>query len=122
MLRRLAYAIVMIPVGAVLVAWSVANRGPVVVSFDPFDPASPAFAVTMPLYLVGFAILIAGVILGGFAAWLRQRRWRRAHARRAAEIGILRMELERTKRQAAARDGRALVRAAGSLFRKSPAA
>ena len=65
---------------AALVLWAVANRQPVTVSFDPFDPANPASELTTPLYVVAFAILIAGVVLGGVATWLEQGKWRMARA------------------------------------------
>src|SRR5579859_3540664 len=102
MVRRLLKAIVLIPVAAALVAWAVANRQPVTVSFDPFDSANPAYVLTQPLYVVGFAILIAGVVVGGIAAWFEQAKWRRARGRLAAEVAALRAELEALRRQAAA--------------------
>ena len=122
MFRRLLTAIVLIPIFAVLVAWAVANPQPITVSFDPFDAANPAYAVTKPLYLVGFAILIAGVVLGGIAAWLKQGKWRRAHARLAEEIAVVRAELENVKRQSAKAAGRAITHASGPIARRPPAA
>jgi hypothetical protein len=110
MLRRLLQTIVMIPIAGALVAWAVANRQPVTVSFDPFDPANPAFAMTMPVYLMGFSILIAGVLLGGVAAWIEQGKWRHARARLAAELRVVRAELDHARRQPAMRDSRALER------------
>jgi hypothetical protein len=77
MIRRLLKTIVIIPVAAVLVALAIANRQPVTVSFDPFDSSDPALAVTVPFYLVGFTVLIAGVVLGGIAAWLKRGKQRR---------------------------------------------
>lgn len=70
MIRRFLNSIIIILAAAVLVGLAVANRQPVTVSFDPFDPSDQDLAVSVPLYLAGFAILIAGVILGGIAAWL----------------------------------------------------
>jgi len=122
MFRSALKAIVLIPIAAVLVALAVANRHPVTVSFDPFDPADPAFAMMTPLYLVGFTILIAGVVVGGISAWLGQRKWRRAGARLAAEIGVIRSELEHLRLQAARPEGRALTRQAGPAAKTPPAA
>ncbi|MES1155311.1 MAG: LapA family protein, partial [Pseudorhodoplanes sp.] len=57
--------------------------------------------VRMPLFILMFVFLIAGVLLGGFAAWLRQGRHRRAsRALRSdltglrREVGILNARLE----------------------------
>ena len=117
MIRRILKLIIMIPAAAVLVALAVANRHPVTVSFDPFDPFDSDLAVAAPLYLVGFAVLIAGVVLGGVAAWLKQGKWRRTGNRLAAEIGVVRTELEHLKRQTAEPQGRSPIRPAGATTR-----
>jgi hypothetical protein len=122
MFRTLLKAIVLIPTAAALVALAVANRQPVTVSFDPFDPANPAYAMTLPFYLVGFIVLIAGVVLGGIASWLEQGKWRRARTRLAAEVGAIRTELEQLRRQAAKPEERALIRPAGPVAKRPPAA
>jgi Lipopolysaccharide assembly protein A domain len=122
MFRRLLTAIVLVPTFAVLVAWAVANPQPVTISFDPFDAANPAYTVTKPLYLVGFAILITGVVLGGIAAWLEQGKSRRARAQLADEIAAVRAELEVLKRQAAKVESRALTHASSPVNKRSPAA
>jgi hypothetical protein len=122
MIRTVLKSIVMVPAAAVLVALAVANRHLVTVSFDPFDPSDSDLAVAMPLYLVGFAVLIAGVVLGGTAAWLKQGKWRRTDTRLAAEIGVIRTELEHLKRQAAKPESRPPAHAAESAARTLPVA
>jgi hypothetical protein len=122
MFGRLLKAIVLTPIAVALVAWAIANRQPVTVSFDPFDTDHPAYVLTKPLYLVGFSILIAGVVLGGVATWLKQGKWRRARARLAAEVAVLRAELDQLKREAAKSGSRALTHAAGPVAKRPPAA
>src|SRR5262249_10632148 len=112
MTRRLLKAIVMIPAFAVLVAWAIANHQPVTVSFNPFDSADPELAVTVPVYLAGFTVLIAGVVLGGFAAWLMQGKRRRIGRRLAAENVMIRTELADLKGQMARPEGRSPTRSA----------
>jgi len=74
--------------------FAVANREIITVSFDPFDTAHPAFALKMPLFILIFALVALGVLVGGIAAWLRQHKWR-ARARRAeAEARDLRTRLD----------------------------
>ena len=51
------------------IALAVANRQPVLVSFDPFDQINPAFARALPLYALMLILVIAGVVVGGIAAW-----------------------------------------------------
>ena len=45
------------------------------------------------------ALVIAGVIVGGIAAWLRQGKWRRAARLAQAEARELRAEVERLKQR-----------------------
>jgi hypothetical protein len=76
---RLTTWIIATPV-AVLAIWiALANRQPVVVSFDPFSRDAPALTAQMPLYLLLFLAVLAGVLLGGFAIGFRRV------ARRSAE-------------------------------------
>jgi hypothetical protein len=63
----------------------------------------------MPLWLLGFTILIAGVVLGGLAAWLKQGRHRRLRSRLAAENVMIRNELASLKGKAARLESRALT-------------
>ena len=122
MVRRFLKAILMIPAFAVLVALAIANHQPVTVSFNPFDSSDPDLAVTVPLYLVGFAVLIAGVVVGGIAAWLKQGKRRRISTRLAAENVVMRGELAYLKGQMAKRDGRSPTAPTRSANRTLPAA
>lgn len=93
-LRKIVSALILVPLAILLVMFAVANREAVTVSFDPFDPAQPALSLRMPLFVLIFAFLILGVLLGGIAAWLRQGRHRRASRALRADIGGLRREIE----------------------------
>ena len=86
----------------ILVAFAVANRQTVTVSFDPFSLNAPAYAVTLPLFLILFVLLITGVIVGGTAVWFGQRRIRRARRRLDAEVAALHGEIEGLRRDVAA--------------------
>ena len=55
MFRKIVTAIVVVPLAAVIIAFAVANRQTVMVSFDPFSSTSPAYAATLPLFVVRFA-------------------------------------------------------------------
>ncbi len=99
MLRKIITAVIVIPLVAVIVAFAVANRQTVTVSFDPFSQAAPAYAATLPLFAVIFAVLIVGVLIGGIAAWLRQGKWRRTARRLEADVNKLHGELETIRRR-----------------------
>jgi uncharacterized integral membrane protein len=104
-MTRLLLAILMILAAAAMIAFAVANRTLVTVSFDPFDPTDPAYVATMPLYLLAFAILILGTIVGGLAGSNQGKR-RRERRRLEAELGRVRAELDRIKRDVALREMR----------------
>jgi uncharacterized integral membrane protein len=93
MIRKIVTVLVLLVLALVLVAFAVANRQIATVSLDPFDQEDPALVFSQPMYLLVFAVLIGGVLLGGCAAWLRQAGWR-ARARRAeAQVSRLRAQL-----------------------------
>lgn len=77
---RLTTWILGIPIAAVAVWIALANRAPVVLSLDPFSQESPAISLRMPLYLLLFAAVLVGVLLGGAAIGFRRA------ARRGAEL------------------------------------
>ncbi len=89
MIRKLVTALMLILLALVLVSFAVANRQIVTVSLDPFDQANPALVVSQPVYLVVLVVLIAGVMIGGCAAWLRQARWRGRARRAEAQLSTL---------------------------------
>ena len=99
MIRRIAAALILVPLAIILVSLAVANRQSVVISFDPFDPAHPALTRALPLYLLILVILIGGVLLGGSAAWIRQGKWRRAARLADAQRRELRAEVDRLRRR-----------------------
>lgn len=68
------------PVALVAIWIAVANRRPVIFSLDPFSQSAPAFALQIPLYLLLFAALLGGVLLGGFVIGFRRV------ARRGADL------------------------------------
>jgi uncharacterized integral membrane protein len=99
MLRKIVSAVIIIPLVIVLVAFAVANRQAVTISFDPLSAAHPAYSITWPLFLVVFAVLILGVVIGGFAAWLGQGAWRRTARRLDADVRALHEELATIRRR-----------------------
>jgi uncharacterized integral membrane protein len=103
MLRKIVTAIVVIPLLIVVVGFAVANRQAVTVSFDPFSSADPAYAVTLPLFVIIFVLLIVGVIIGGAAAWMRQSSWRRSARRLDAQVRDLHGEMDAMRTKSASR-------------------
>jgi hypothetical protein len=96
-IRKIAAAFVLVPLALVCAALAVANRQPVLVSFDPFDQAHPAYTLSIPLFALLLCVVLAGVVIGGVAAWLGQRKWRRAARLAQGHARELREELNRAR-------------------------
>src|ERR1700722_17952156 len=92
--RRIVTAIIAIPLAVVIIAFAVANRQMVTVSFDPFSVTEPAAVLTLPLFALIILLLIVGVLIGGGAAWLRQSRWRSTARRLEREVADLREKVD----------------------------
>jgi uncharacterized integral membrane protein len=97
-LRKIVAAVILIPLAIVIVAFAVANRQIVTVSLDPFSAEHPASSLTLPLFVLILVLLIAGVVIGGVAAWLRQAKWRRVARRLEREVEELRGEVASLRR------------------------
>jgi uncharacterized integral membrane protein len=104
LLRKTVAVLILVTLGIVLIAFAVANRQDVTISLDPFGSLQNAALASrpLPLFLVLFAVLIVGVLIGGSASWLRHGRWRRTARRLERDLGRLREELEAHKRAAVA--------------------
>lgn len=121
MLRKFVSLFVLLPLAIVLIAFTVANRAMVVVSLDPFSPQQPALALEMPLFVLVFLSLLAGVIAGGVATWLGQGRWRKQARASRSEALKARREAEALRGEAAgARPGQGAAGAHTALPAPQP--
>jgi len=93
-MRKVLNAVIFIPLALILLAFAVANRQVVTISFDPFSASDPAIGLSLPLFAVIIVIAILGVLAGGFATWWRQGVHRRRARQLAAETGKLRAEID----------------------------
>jgi len=89
--------LVLVPLAALATLFAVINRHMVEVTFDPLDWTGLGQVVSVPLFLVIFATLAFGVVLGGSAVWLTQGRHRRAARVHAREAARHREELDRLR-------------------------
>ncbi len=100
-MRRLLLLFVLIPLAAVVVVLSVVNRAPVTLVLVPVGEP-PAVVVEAPLFLILFAAVTLGAVLGGAAVWLRQARWRRAARQERSRAAGLEKDVERMRQRAQA--------------------
>jgi transposase len=94
---RFLKTLLLLPVAVVVVLLAVANRGPVILSLDPFSRTAPEISVSVPLYIVIFAAIALGMLIGGVGAWLAQAKHRRARRLYGREVSRLRSEAERLR-------------------------
>jgi uncharacterized integral membrane protein len=99
MFRRIVAALIIVPLAVVIIAFAVANRQSVTLSFDPLSSTNPAYAATLPLFVVIFIVLILGVLVGGVAAWVGQTKWRRSARKLDADVRTLHQELAAIRRR-----------------------
>lgn len=98
MIRKSVATIILVPLALLIVLLAVANRQLVTIALDPFAPEKPALSVTLPLFIVILGTLMAGVIIGGVASWVKQGRWRRAARRAEADARRLRAQADTDER------------------------
>lgn len=99
MIGRILLWIVSFVALVLLVTLGVANRQVVPLVLDPFNPAAPLVTLRLPFFAYLFGALIAGVIVGGFATWLTQGKWRRLARTRTQDMLRWRGEAERLQRE-----------------------
>lgn len=101
MLKKLINLIFFIPLAVVIIAIAVANRHVVRLALDPLSPDAPLLAIDGPFFIFLFGALLIGVLIGGFAAWAGQGKWRNAAKLRSHEAQEWRKEAERLSRELA---------------------
>lgn len=93
-MRSFLKALILVPIALAVVLFSVANRAPVRVSFDPISREAPVLAYDLPLFAVVLVALAVGVLIGGLAAWLAQGKHRKAARRSRREVETLRSQAQ----------------------------
>lgn len=92
---KLSTLMITVPTLALALVVAIANRTSVTLSIDPFSATSPIIAFEVPLYLLIFAALLIGVLIGGSSAWIGQMGWRRKARKTARDVKHLTKDLER---------------------------
>ena len=85
--------LVLVIIGTLVVAIALANKEMVQVSANPFGTPDKSLSASVPLFLVMFAMFIAGMVFGGVLTWFGQGKHRRAARKAKAEAANLRMQV-----------------------------
>lgn len=96
-MKRLLAVLIFGPLAVLLVVLAVANRAPVRLSVDAFNPGSDALSIDLPLFFVAFGALAVGVLVGGIGVWLQQGRYRRTARREQREAARWQRQAERAE-------------------------
>lgn len=95
MIRYLRY-LLLAALAIVLLTVAIANRAPVTLNALPPDMAAFAslhYSISLPLYLVIFGGIVAGLMIGFVWEWFREHKIRATASSRAREIARLEREL-----------------------------
>ena len=98
-MRYIRYAF-LAAVAIVLIAVALANRGLVTLQLLPTDVAAllgVQQTISLPLFIVIFGGIVAGLVLGFVWEWLREHKHRAEAARKDREVKRLERELKRTQ-------------------------
>lgn len=98
-MKRVVGWFVLVPLCALVILFTLANRQSVAVYLSPFGengPFLPQFNI--PLFLLIYAVLIIGIFMGGLAVWFTQGRNRRERRRLKRETARLEKELETARK------------------------
>lgn len=97
--RRIINWAIGLPIVVVVIAFCVANRQWVEVSFDPFSRTAPLATMFMPLWALFFVGIFFGLIAGWIACWFAQGKWRRATRQARSDLQRAQDEAQRFKRE-----------------------
>lgn len=96
--RRIINWAIGLPIAVIVIAFCVANRQWIEVSFDPFSKATPFATMFMPLWALFFIGIFFGMIAGWIACWFGQGKWRRAAKEARSDLQRAQNEAQRLKR------------------------
>ena len=108
MLKKLVTVLITIPLAIILIVFSVANRGSVSLTLDPFNPGNPLLTMGVPLFVIILTSMMIGVLIGGTATWLKQGKHRkraRTEKSRAEDIKVEAEALKAERKAALAEAG-----------------
>jgi uncharacterized integral membrane protein len=97
MWRKLAVALIVVPLGLALITLAVVNRQPATLILDPFGASGAGIQAPLFLFLLGAFAL--GLLVGGIATWFRQGKWRKTAREGARETRELRRHADRLERE-----------------------
>jgi uncharacterized integral membrane protein len=122
MIRKIVNWVVLLLITALVVTFAVANRQRITVNLDPLGVTNPPLTASPKAWTLALGMVIAGVIIGGAAVWLRQARWRRSARMLDREVRVLRSENNELKHRLETAETTAAPAGAPRIALRPPAA
>jgi hypothetical protein len=97
--RKLVLALIVIPLGAILVALAVVNRKPALLVLDPFGGTEPGLTLEAPFFLFLLGAFAIGLVIGGAATWFSQGKWRRVAREETRQARDWRRQADRLEKE-----------------------
>ena len=97
MFNRIVLIVIVVPIAIVLIALAVANRAIATFTLDPFNPGNPGLTLQLPLFVMLFLALGAGLLMGSFATWWNQGKYRKEARAKTREVQALMQEISQRK-------------------------
>lgn len=95
-MKRFLRLLLLVPLAVAAIAMAEANRHSVAIYLDPLaGSGTGGTEIAVPLFVVVFASLVIGVILGSMATYFEQSKYRAAARKARAEADSLRAEVAR---------------------------
>jgi uncharacterized membrane protein YciS (DUF1049 family) len=110
--------LIAVPVAVVIIAFAIANRDSVAISFDPLP-----YALDIPIWALTVGALAAGFVIGALLRWLLDHKWRRMARQGRRRTKALEQELARVRDKldkATPQQGAALPAAAAPVELPAP--
>jgi hypothetical protein len=97
--RKLILALIVVPLGVVLVALAVVNRKPATLILDPLGSSEPGLSLEAPFFVFLLGAFAVGLIVGGIATWLGQGKWRRLAREETRQARDWRRQADRLEKE-----------------------
>ena len=97
--RRIINWVIGLPIAVIVIAFCVANRQWIEISFDPFSSQAPFATMFIPLWALFFLGIFFGMIAGWIACWFAQGKWRKAAKEARSDLQRAQNEAQRLRRE-----------------------
>ncbi|MDH4414171.1 MAG: LapA family protein [Rhizobium sp.] len=100
MIRKVVSLVVFLPLGVLLIVLAVANRAPVSLALNPFNPADQALSLSAPFFVFLILAVMLGVLLGALVTWFSQGKHRKKARNQSRMAQQWQAEADRQKTRA----------------------